>query len=136
MKRNKSWKNWSALIGFTIAIFAAIVASQWLPSAAAIHPTVVFVNLTDTGKTVTLKTGEELMVKLPMRDYNDNSWHISKVSPSLKLVAGPDELRPIHWSPWTVSWQVFYFKRVAPGTADLVMEPNYFLKPLVLKVTD
>ena len=137
MMRKKSWKNSYALAGLTIGTFVALVLTAHSSLfAAATHPTTVFVNLNDTGKTVPLTAGQELMVKLPMRSYNDNSWHITKVSPNLKLVAGPDELRPIHWSPWTLSWQIFYFQRIAPGTADLVMEPNYFLKPLVLKITD
>lgn len=126
-----------SLVTFAIAVSAVLIlTARSFPSAASVRPTTVFVNLSDTGKTVPLKAGQELMVKLPMRSYNGNTWHITKVSPSLKLAAGPDELRPLHWSPWTLSFQVFYFQRVAPGTADLVMEPNYFSKPLVLRVTD
>lgn len=123
------------LASFATAILVGLVlAAPSASSLASTHPAPVFVNLSDTGKTVVLQAGQQLMVKLPMRDYQDNSWHITKISPNLKLVAGPDELRPVHWSPWTLSFQVFYFRRVSPGSADLVMEPNYFSKPLVLRV--
>ncbi len=120
----------------------AIVAGLFLARASSLFaarspaPVIVYVNWKDTGRTISLGVGQELFVKLPIRGYRDDTWHVTKVSPSLKLVAGPDELRPIHWSPWKFSFQVFYFRRMSPGTADLVMEPNYFLKPMVLKVAD
>jgi hypothetical protein len=105
-------------------------------SAAPPAPAAMFADLGDTGKIVRLRVGEQLVVKLPMREYNDNTWHVTKISPSLKLVAGPNELRPIKWSPWGLSYQIFYFQRESPGTVDLVLEPNYFLKPMILKVID
>ena len=86
--------------------------------------------------TVPVADGQQLVVKLPIRGYHDDSWHLTKISPNLKLIAGPDELRPIHWSPWKFSFQVFYFKRIGPGRADLVLEPNYYLKPMVLRVLE
>jgi len=96
----------------------------------------MFADLGDTGKIVALRVGEQLVVKLPMREYNDSTWHVAKISPNLKLIAGPNELRPIEWSPWSLSYQIFYFQRESPGTVDLVLEPNYFLKPMILKVID
>jgi hypothetical protein len=123
---------------FAIAIVAAIFLGtpHSLSAARPPRPPVVYINWKDTGQTITLGSGDELFVKLPIRGYHDDSWNVTKISPNLKLVAGPDELRPAHWSPWTFSFQVFYFQRTAPGTANLVMEPNYFLKPLALKVVD
>lgn len=122
----------------TIAIVAAVFLGEphSLFAARSVKPVVVYVNWKDTGQTVALGMGQELFVKLPMRDYHDDSWNVRKISPALKLVGGPDELRPVHWSPWKLSFQVFYFRRVSPGTADLVMTPNYFMKPMVLKVVD
>ena len=96
----------------------------------------MFADLGDTGKAVPLRVGQQLVVKLPMRDYADNTWHVTKISSSLKLIAGPDEMRPLQWSPWTLSYQVFYFQRESPGTVNLVLEPNYFSKPMILKVVD
>jgi hypothetical protein len=125
------------LISFlVIGIVAFAAGPSSLFASRPPQQKIVYVNWKETGQTVALGTGEELFVKLPMRGYHDDSWHVTRISPSLKLVAGPDELRPVHWSPWKFSFQVFYFRRVGPGTADLVMEPNYFLKPMVLRVVD
>ncbi len=126
------------LTRLAIAIIAGLFLAEPSSLFAARSPqsVVVYVNWNDSGQTVSLGVGQELFVKLPIRGYRDDTWHVTKVSPSLKLVAGPDELRPAHWSPWKFSFQVFYFRRMSPGTADLVMEPNYFLKPLILKVAD
>lgn len=128
------WRRLTFTIGIVAAFFLA--APYSLSAARVARPEVVYVNWKDTGQTVALGMGQELFVKLPIRGYHDDSWNVIKVSPSLKLVAGPDELRPMHWSPWKFSFQVFYFRRVSPGTADLVLTPNYFLKPMILKVVD
>lgn len=121
-------------IAIVAGLFLAIAPSLF--AARSPQPEIVYVNWKDTGQTVSLGAGQELFVKLPIRGYHDDTWHVTRVSPSLQLVKGPDELRPSHWSPWKFSFQVFYFRRVSPGTADLVMEPNYFLKPMILKVAD
>jgi|SRR5580704_11326882 hypothetical protein len=124
---------------FAMAIVAGLFfAAPGAPSAAnPPHPKAVYINWVDTGKTVPLAVGQQLVVKLPIRTYKDDSWHVKSFSGDrLKLVGGPDELRPVHWDPWKFSFQVFYFQREAPGTANLVMEPNYFLKPMVLKIVD
>ena len=96
------------------------------------------VNLQDTGKTVGLAVGEELVVQLPLKTYNDNTWYIYRNSGvPLKLIAGPNELRGRHYQPWTrLSAQLFYFRKDAPGTAHLVLEQDYWSKPMVLKVVD
>ena len=122
-------------LAIAIAAGSFSVASTSL-SATPPAPAAMFADLGDTGKAVPLRVGQQLVVKLPMRDYADNTWHVTKISPSLKLVAGPDELRPLQWSPWTLSLQVFYFQRESTGTVDLVLEPNYFSKPMILKVVD
>jgi hypothetical protein len=124
-----------------VCLAIAVVAGSFFAASASLAatppaPAAKFADLGDTGKIVALRVGQQLVVKLPMRDYADNTWHVTKISPSLKLVAGPDELRPLQWSPWTLSFQVFYFQREAPGTLDLVLEPNYFSKPMILKVVD
>jgi hypothetical protein len=124
-----------SLAGFAIAILAVLILTA--PASPYARPAprpAVYVFLVDTGKTVPLQVGQQLVVKLPLRGILDDSWHVTKISPSLKLVAGPDEERPIHWSPWKPSFQVFYFQRESSGPADLVLEPSYFAKPMVLKV--
>jgi hypothetical protein len=127
-----------ALAACATAILAGVFFAEpsSLPAVHPPHLEVVYVNWKDTGQTVALGMGQELFVKLPIRGYHDDTWHVREISPSLKLVKGPDELRPVHWSPWKFAFQVFYFQRTAPGAAQLVMEPNYFLKPMVLKVVD
>jgi hypothetical protein len=127
-----------SLARFAIAAIAVLIlAAPSVPYASRPPRQVaMFANLGDTGKIVALRIGQQLVVKLPMRDFSDNSWHITKISPSLKLLAGPDEMRPLHWSPWTLSYQIFYFQRKSPGTSELVLEPNYFSKPMILKVID
>jgi hypothetical protein len=133
--------NRSPLRSSLIAYFAiAVVAgSLFAASQAAAYPArqvAMFANLGDTGKVVALRVGQQLVVKLPLTNYSDNSWHVTKISPSLKLIAGPDEMRPVNWSPWKQSFQIFYFIRESPGTTDLVLEPSYFSKPMILKVVD
>jgi hypothetical protein len=134
---NRSLHRSSLNVCLAIAVVAGsfFAASNSL-SAAPPPPAAMFADLGDTGKIVPLRVGQQLVVKLPMRDYADNTWHVTKTSPSLKLVAGPDEMRPVEWSPWKLSFQVFYFQRESPGTVDLVLEPNYFSKPMILRVVD
>jgi hypothetical protein len=121
-----------------VCLAIVVVAGSFFAASTSLSaaPAAMFADLGDTGKIVRLRVGEQLVVKLPMREYNDNTWHVAKISPSLKLIAGPNELRPIEWSPWGLSYQIFYFQRESPGTVDLVLEPNYFLKPMILKVID
>ncbi|HXN13376.1 MAG TPA: hypothetical protein VN865_09735 [Candidatus Acidoferrales bacterium] len=136
---NPSLPKSSLLTSFAIAIVAGffLAAPSSLSAARPPRPVAMFANWEDSGKIVELAVGQQLVVKLPLRGYHDDSWHITQISPALKLIAGPDELRPAHWSPWKFSFQVFYFQRQAPGRVDLVLEPNYFLKPpMVLKVVD
>lgn len=135
-RRSLSWTKTLTLLAIAIVGGLFLAEPSSLFAARPPAPAVVYVNWKDTGQTVSLGVGQEMFVKLPIRGYHDDSWHVTKISPSLQLVAGPDELRPTHWSPWKFSFQVFYFKRMSPGTADLVMEPNYFLKPMVLKIAD
>jgi hypothetical protein len=123
-------------LAITVVAGSFFAASTSLSAAPTARPAAMFADLGDTGKIVALRVGEQLVVKLPMREYNDSTWHVAKISPNLKLIAGPNELRPIEWSPWSLSYQIFYFQRESPGTVDLVLEPNYFLKPMILKVID
>lgn len=95
------------------------------------------VNLQDTGQTVALSVGQQLIVTLPLRRYDDNYWYVARNwGGGLKLEAGPDTRRPRNWTPFMNSSQVFYFRRESPGTAHLVLEQNYWSKPMVLKVVD
>ncbi len=97
----------------------------------------LYVGLRDTGKTVALPVGQQLIVTLPLRPYDDNYWYVARNSGAvLKLIAGPDEQRPRNWTPWDYSSQVFYFRRESPGIANLVLEQSYFSKPMILKVLD
>ncbi len=100
-------------------------------------PVVLHVNLSDTGSTVRLPVGQQLVVTLPLRRYDDNYWYVAENSGvGLKLIAGPNTLRPRDWTPFKQSRQVFYFQRESPGTAHLVLEQSYFSRPLILKVVD
>lgn len=96
------------------------------------------VNLLDSGQTVALPVGADLIVTVPLQPYDDNYWYVSRNSGGvLKLIAGPDERRPRNWTPMKGSTVVFYFRREAPGTANLVLEQAYFSKPaMILKVVD
>ncbi len=95
------------------------------------------VNLGDTGATVALSVGQQLVVTLPLRRYDDDAWYVARNSGAgLKLIAGPDTLRPRDWTPFKGSWQVFYFWRESPGTAHLVLEQSYWSTPMVLEVVD
>jgi|GEM_PF-767075 hypothetical protein len=101
------------------------------------RPVTLHVNLQNTGQTVALSVGQQLVVTLSMRPYDDNYWYVSHNSGGvLKLIGGPDERRPRNWTPWMYSSQVFYFRRESPGTAHLVLEQSYFSRPMVLKVVD
>ena len=105
---------------------------------AAARQAPLHVNLLDTGHTVALPVGQELIVTVPLKPYDDNYWYVSRNSGGvLKLIAGPDERRPKNWTPLKGSTVVFYFRREAPGTANLVLEQSYFSKPpMILKVVD
>jgi hypothetical protein len=95
------------------------------------------VYLADTGATVALSVGQQLVVTLPLRRYDDNYWYVARNSGGgLKLIAGPDTVRPRGWTPFKGSSQVFHFRRESPGTAHLVLEQSYFSKPMVLDVVD
>jgi hypothetical protein len=97
----------------------------------------VHVNLADTGQTVVVPVGEDLVVSVPMRPYDDNYWYVARNSgDGLKLIAGPNERRGPRWTPFKTSVQVFYFRKEAPGTAHLVLEQSYGSKPMILKVVD
>jgi len=95
------------------------------------------VTIRNTGQTIALPVGQELMVMLPLQPFSDNYWYVAKNSGSgLKLVAGPDERRPPNWTPFDYSMVYFYFRRESPGVANLVLEQKYFSKPMILKVVD
>ncbi len=121
------------------AIVAALVFAAPSSLSAARPPRRVnqYVALQDTGKTITLPVGQELIVTLPLWRYDDNYWYVARNSGApLKLIAGPNEIRRRDWTPWKPSLQVFYFQRGSPGTAHLVLEQSYFSKPMILKVLD
>src|SRR5579863_7913606 len=108
---NRSLPRLCLNIFLAIAVVAGsmFAVSTSLSAAPTVRPAAKFADLGDTGKFVALRVGEQLVVKLPMHEFNDSTWHVAKISPSLRLIAGPDELRPIEWSPWTLSYQIFYF---------------------------
>jgi hypothetical protein len=124
------------LLGFTIfALF--FFASPSSPSSRPVSKVQVKVNIRDSGKTVALAVGQRLVVTVPLARYDDATWHVVNNSGAgLKLIAGPDILRPQNWTPFMNTRQVFYFQREAPGTVNLVLEQNYTTKPMILKVVD
>ncbi len=128
-------------LSFLLACFAIIAGFFFaVPSSLSAErplrrPVAKYVYLRDTGQTVALSVGEELVVTLPLRPYADNYWYVARNS-GLKLIAGPNERRPRNWTPWKYSSQVFYFRRESPGVAHLVLEQSYFSKPMILKVVD
>ncbi len=123
----------------------AIVAGFFFPAPSSLsaarapgHPVGLNVSLRDTGKTVALPVGEQLVVTLPItRNYADDTWYVSSNSGgALKLIAGPDEKHGRNWTPWKPSSQVFYFRREAPGRVNLVLERKYWSRPMILDVVD
>jgi outer membrane protein OmpA-like peptidoglycan-associated protein len=97
----------------------------------------VFVYLPETGRTVALGFGQILVVTLPVEHYNDNTWYVYRNSPpGLQLVAGPNEEILKNPPRFYLGLQLFYFKRVAPGTINLTLEQKYFSKPMLLTVVD
>jgi hypothetical protein len=127
----------------SLAIVAGFLSAA--PSAPAAARTLrrprqpkIVVSLPDTGKTIALSLGEELVVLLPMKTFNDNSWYIYRNSGvPLKLIAGPNEIRGRRFKPWSKGTaQRFYFRKESPGTTHLVLKQNYWSRPMILKVVD
>ena len=121
--------------GFLSAAPASLAAARpaHMPRRVALY-----LNLQDTGQTVVLPVGEQLVVTLPMKTYNDNYWYVARNwGGGLKLIAGPDERRPTNWrASRRYTSEVFYFRKETPGTAHLVLEQSYWSKPMILKVVD
>ncbi len=134
---NRSFRQSNLLACFAVVAVLFFAACSSIPPARPIGQAPQYVNLGDTGKTVGLSVGQELVVTLPLWPYDDNYWFVVRNSGvPLKLIAGPDTLRPPNWTPLTVSTQVFYFRREAPGTAHLALEQQYYSKPMILEVVD
>jgi outer membrane protein OmpA-like peptidoglycan-associated protein len=119
----------------SLALVAGLLCA--IPSAYASRQTRVEVLLWQTGQTIAVPVGDELVVSLPLLHYEDDYWYIARNSGGdLKLVGSPVEKRPRNWTPWGYSRQEFHFRRVSPGTTHLVLERAYWSKPMVLKVID
>ena len=122
---------------FPILAVLFLAACSSLSPARPLDRAARYVNLQDTGKTIGLAVGQELVVTLPLWSYDDNYWYVVRNSGTpLKLLAGPDTRRPPNWTPLMPSTQVFYFRRELPGTAHLVLEQSYYSKPMILRVVD
>lgn len=123
-----------AIVGgfFLAAPFSLSAARPPRPQAR------VNVSLADSGRTVALSVGQQLVVTLPLwPSRDDNYWYVSRNSgTALKLIQGPDTRFRRNWTPFKPSLEVFYFQRVAPGPADLVLEQSYWSKPMILRVVD
>lgn len=121
----------------SLALAAGLVgAASAYAGHATLHPK-VHVNLLDSGQTVAVPVGDDLVVTVPLRPYDDNYWYVASNSgDGLKLIVGPDEKRGRNWAPTKASSQVFYFRKESPGTAHLVLEQSYWSKPMILKVVD
>jgi hypothetical protein len=130
----RSFRQWCLLASLMI-VAGMLSAAPSFSSQQSLRK--VEVNMADSGKTVALAVGQQLVVTVPLIRYDDAYWFVSVNSgPGLKLVAGPNTKRPINWTPYTNSAQVFYFTRVAPGTVNLALEQSYWAKPMVLRVVD
>ena len=130
-------RQWCMLAGITIVVLFLSAA----PSSPAVRREhkVPHVNVTlmDTGHTVALAVGQQLVVSVPLARYDDSYWYVVRnTGAGLKLIAGPNTKRRNDWTPFEKSKQIFYFERVAPGTVNLVLEQNYYAKPMILKVVD
>ena len=121
-----------------VAIFFFAAPSPLFAARPPRRQAAKVVSLNDTGKTIVLLVGQQLVVTLPLRRYDDNNWYVARNwGGGLKLIAGPDERRPRNWTRFRQqSTQVFYFQRESPGVAHLVLEQKYFSKPMILKVLD
>jgi len=129
----RSLRQWCLLA--CLAILAGFIGAA--PSSSSITRPVKRVGLADSGKTVPLGVGEDLVVTLPLKPYAGNEWYVSHDSDgSLKLIAGPDEKRTKDWIPGRPSLQIFYFRKESPGVAHLVLEQKYWSKAMVLEVVD
>ena len=139
MKKRSLHQSWlfaclAIVIGFFLAAPSSVSAEH--PLRTTRHGE-VHVGLGDTGKTVALPVGQKLIVALPMMRYDDNTWYVVRnFGGGLKLIAGPDERRPVNWTPWDYRTQVFCFQRESPGTVSLVLEQKYWYKPMILKIVD
>jgi hypothetical protein len=134
----QSLRQWWPLACFAIAAGFVFAAPSALSAARPPrHLAAVNVNLEDTGQTIALPVGEQLIITLPLRHYDDNYWYVARNSGgALKLEAGPDTLRRPNWTPFKGSLQVFYFQRESPGPVNLVLEQSYWSLPMVLKIVD
>jgi hypothetical protein len=119
----------------SLALAAGLLCSALSAYAATSHP--VEIILLDTGKTVAIPVGQELVVSLPLLHYEDDYWYMASNSGgTMSLIAQPVEKRPRNFTPWGYSRQEFHFRRQSPGPAHLVFERSYWSKPMVLEVVD
>jgi hypothetical protein len=134
---NQTLRQSLLLACFAIVAGFFFVASSSLSAANPPRQIPLRVNLLDTGHTVALTQGQQLIVTLPLGRYDDNSWSVVRNSGgAMKLVAGPNEIIGGDTRFGKERRQVFYFQKVSPGTADLVLEAKYWAKPMILKVVD
>lgn len=143
----RSFRQSCLLACFAIVVGFFFAAPSSLSAARPPRQVKQYVYLQDTGETIALPVGQQLIVTLPLQRYDDNYWYVTRNSgAALKLIAGPNEIRPRDWTRLRQpSMQVFYFRRESPGTTHLVLEQNYsgpaapsasVQKPMVLKVVD
>jgi len=123
-----------------LVVSLCLVAGVLCASSSAFasrRPRPVEVILADTGKTVAVPMGQELVVTLPLLHYEDDYWYLAEnTGGGLTLIAQPVQKRARNWTPWGYSRQEFHFRREAAGTSHLVLERAYWSHPMVLKVID
>jgi hypothetical protein len=133
----RSLRQSSLFACFAIVVGFLLAAPAFLSAARTPRDPAQHVYMENTGQTIALPVGEKLVVTLPLQRYDDNTWYVVRNSGAgLKLVAGPDERRPRDWDPFRYRLQVFYFQKQSPGITHLVLEQNYWSKPMILKVVD
>ena len=126
----------SSCLIVSMCLAAALLCSA--PSAYATRPShPVEIMLLDTGKTIAVPVGQELVVSLPLLHYEDDYWYLAHTSgDGLSLIGGPVEKRPRNFTPWGYSRQEFHFRRQSSGHVHLVFERSYWSKPMILDVVD
>jgi len=118
-------------IAASLLVYAAPSACSGSPQQPPVR-----VSLRDSGKTVALSVGQELIVSLQLGPYDDDSWRVIPNSGAALKLIGDDMRYPRDSTARKNKSQEFRFRRESPGTSHLVLERSYSSKPMILEVVD